>query len=203
MWEAASGKVTFDNDAPRRGGKEVVLMRISLAVGIAATLLVGAGCTSDDNGRSSDAGDASTTAEPSVTTSTATASPTLDVDYPVPPGASGWPSRDLASCDDLGSVNEPELFVRVPVATPGCVTFSEANEVLVIATGKVEAGIGRPEAVDVPGFDGKIRSIMAPLSQGAVYLVVPTAAQANYLVVWDGGTDDPIERIITDLFATE
>lgn len=181
-------------------------MRISLGVGIAVALLVGAGCASDDNGRSSGAGDVSTTARPSsgtTTTPTATASPTLDVDYPVPPGASGWPSRDLASCDDLSSVNEPELFVRVPVATLGCVAFSEANEVLVIATEKVEAGVGRPEAVDVPGFDGKIRSIMAPLSQGVVYLVVPTAAQANYLVVWDGGTDDPIEQIITDLFATE
>lgn len=179
-------------------------MRISLGVGIAIALLVSPGCASNDSGRSTGSGEAPTTAGPSAgTTSTATASPTHDVDYPVPPGASGWPSRDLASCDDLGSVNEPELFVRVPVATPGCVAFSEANEVLVIATGKVEAGVGRPEAVDAPGFDGKIRSIMAPLSQGVVYLVVPTAAQANYLVVWDGGTDHPIEQIITDLFATE
>lgn len=183
-------------------------MRIVVGLAIAFGVLgASAGCASDVNDSSSGADDTTTTtttpSSPTTSTTTTTASSTIDEVYPVPPGASGWPSRDLASCDDLGSVNEKELFVRVAVATPACVTFSEANEVLVIAAGTVKAGVGQEQPLTVPGFDGEATSIMAPVSQGAAYLVKPTAEQTNYLVVWDGGTEDPIERIIADLFATE
>lgn len=178
------------------------MTRLLVGAAAASVLLMTGGCAADTEEPTGSTPQASSDV-PSAAASDPTARTTSSaVSYPVPPGAEGWPVRDIASCSDLGTVTEPELVVRVPVATPDCVVYPEDSDVLVIATGDVQATVGEEEEVEVPGFDGEVRSIRAPISRGVALVAEPAGQDVKYLILWDGETDSTITQILQDLFST-
>lgn len=184
------------------------MTRISVGAAAASVLLLVVGCSSEpENNDGLDADTPSSSQASSGTPSTATSTQTSEAtsstaDYPVPPGAEGWPVKDIAACSDLGAITEPELVVRVPVATPECIRYPENSDVLVIATGQAQVGFGKETRVDVPGFDGEVRSIRTPISRGAAYSAKPSDGDVTWLVLWDGGTGSPIGQILEDLLVS-
>lgn len=175
-----------------------------LAAAAVSLLTLTAGCGTDDGTTSTTGEQTQSTPTPPSTDPTGPSSQSADpVDltaYPAPPGATGWPVKDLETCEDLGTVTEPELLVRVPIATPECVTYE--NDVLVVAAKEMRLSIGAEPAIDLPGFDGTVRSVREPLSRGSAYVAHPTGSDVKYLVLWDGGTDLSIDRILAQLFVT-
>ena len=144
--------------------------------------------------------------KPSNTPTNATDESTPSVsatDYPVPPGAKEWPVSDILTCQEREGIKGSKVVVRIPVASDSCLDFS--HDVLVIAAKEVEfADVHFSDEdrtdVEVPGFDGTVRSTLESLSRGSVYVVEPTGSNVKYVVIWTGGTAQPIDGIITDLF---
>lgn len=97
-------------------------------------------------------------------------------------------------------MNDPKLVVRIDVATPECVVFPEASELLVIATRKIDFDNGDGRKIDIPGFRGSVRAIMEQMNRGVVRVVEPSDTEAKYLVLWDGDTDAPVDDLIADVF---
>jgi hypothetical protein len=173
-----------------------------------SVLLIAPGCDAGTGGPSESDTLAAPSPPPTSTSTAAIESITSSATgpqgkFPIPPGAVGWPTKDVETCKQIGEVNEPELFVRVPVATPDCLIFSNENDVLVVAAREIEFNIGAEEKVELPGFDGEVRSILGPISQGVAYVAQPTGEAVKYVVLWDGGTSGSIEQIITDLFVEQ
>lgn len=181
--------------------------RISVGAAAVSVLLMVAGCASETDSNSDSAADIPSSSPalsgaPSTAPSTQTTETSSAADYPVPPGAEGWPVKDVAACSDLGAITEPEFVVRVPVATPECIQYPENSDVLVIATGQAQVGIGNETKVDVPGFDGEVRSIREPISRGSAYSAQPSNGDVTWLILWDGGADSSIEQILEDLLVS-
>lgn len=142
------------------------------------------------------------TSTPPDTTASATAS-VSELDYPVPPGAKEWPVTDITSCGELEGIKGSKVVVRIPVASSGCLDFSHG--VLVIATQEVgfaDVHFNKEDRTDIelPGFDGTVRSTLESLSVGSLYVVEPTGSDVKYVVIWTGGTGQPIDEILAALF---
>lgn len=176
-------------------------IRAALTVAVALLALGACGQDADSPGTEPESGGSATTDSPDPTNSTpASMSDKNAADLPIPPGASSWPVRDVASCQDLEAITEPEVIARIPVATAECVIFPESNKLLVISTWKVDFDTGGGRALTIPGFRGSVRAIMEQMSRGVVHVVEPVDTDAKYLVLWDGDTNAPVDALIADLF---
>lgn len=177
------------------------MLAITAAVSM---VMVTSGCGSDAGSAGGHTDDISATPPtPTQATTGVTRSAGEPAGLPTPPGAADWPVRDVADCKELGVIQEPELIVRVPVATGDCMNFSPKNEFLVVATRKIDFDTGGGRKVDVPGFDGTVRVLLGQMDRGVLRVVQPSGEDVRYLVVWDGGTDTTIDELIADLFVEQ
>lgn len=176
------------------------MIRGALVCVAASAVLATAGCGED----TSEPGDATASVNSATTSSPTTPSNSQPVDkaaIPVPPGAAGWPTKDVASCQELASIQDAKVFARVPVLSPDCVTFPLSNDFLVIGSTRIDdLKTGNENGVAIPGFDGTVDSLMPQLNRGVVRLVQPQNSDAKYLVLWDGDTDTTVDELIADLF---
>lgn len=173
--------------------------RFSVLAAVAASMMaLATGCGSEEGTTDETQPMPAPPGSTSPSASSQSATPIDVTTFPAPPGAAGWPVLDVKTCAELGTITEPELLVRVPIATPECVSYE--NDVLVVAAQDIQISIGSEPSIDLPGFDGTLRSVREPASRGAAYVAHPSGSDVQYLVLWDGGTDAPIEEILAGLF---
>jgi len=122
--------------------------------------------------------------------------------FPLPPGAAGWPVKDLKSCADLGRVTDRKLVVRVAVATRECESYGA--DALVIAAEELpydNTSDSRP--VDIAGYDGKVTAVGVHQNLGQRMLVEPASGDVKYLILSSGGAGITIEDLTRELLKAE